>query len=99
MKNDTQSSGYIESPYAWTRLIVSLLLMTLGGSGMYSVTVVLPQIQAEFGISRSDASLPYTLTMMGFGLGGILMGRLSDRFGGVVPLAIGRASCRERGGR
>ncbi len=79
----------IESPYAWTRLLVSLLLMTIGGSGMYSVTVVLPQIQAEFGVSRSDASLPYTLTMIGFGLGGILMGRLSDRFGVIAPIVIG----------
>lgn len=79
----------IESPYAWTRLIVSLLLMTIGGSGMYSVTVVLPQIQAEFGVSRSDASLPYTLTMIGFGFGGILMGRLSDRFGVITPIVVG----------
>ncbi|PLC48180.1 MFS transporter [Pollutimonas subterranea] len=78
-----------ETPYAWVRLIVSLLLMTIGGSGMYSVTVVLPQIQAEFDVSRADASLPYTLTMVGFGLGGILMGRLSDRFGVVTPIVIG----------
>lgn len=56
---------------------------------MYSVTVVLPQIQAEFGVSRSDASLPYTLTMVGFGLGGILMGKLSDRFGVMMPIVVG----------
>jgi MFS family permease len=79
----------IESPYAWMRLAVSLLLMTIGGSGMYSVTVVLPAIQAEFGVARADASLPYTLTMIGFGLGGILMGRLADRFGVLVPVGIG----------
>ncbi|RTZ39220.1 MFS transporter [Candidimonas sp. SYP-B2681] len=78
-----------ESPYAWVRLVVSLLLMTIGGSGMYSVTVVLPQIQAEFDVSRSEASLPYTLTMIGFGLGGILMGRLSDRFGVIMPIIVG----------
>ena len=78
-----------DSAYAWTRLIVSLLLMTLGGSGMYSVTVVLPRIQAEFGVARADASLPYTLTMVGFGVGGILMGRLSDRFGVMVPVLLG----------
>jgi MFS family permease len=78
-----------DSPYAWTRLIVSLLLMTLGGSGMYSVTVVLPRIQAEFGVARADASLPYTLTMIGFGIGGILMGKLSDRFGVMVPVLLG----------
>jgi MFS family permease len=79
----------VESTYAWLRLATSLLLMTIGGSGMYSVTVVLPRIQAEFGIARADASLPYTLTMIGFGLGGILMGRLADRFGVVWPIALG----------
>jgi MFS family permease len=78
-----------ESPYAWMRLGVSLLLMTIGGSGMYSVTVVLPAIQAEFGVARADASLPYTLTMIGFGLGGIMMGRLADRFGVLLPVSIG----------
>ncbi|MDS1141624.1 MFS transporter [Pusillimonas sp. SM2304] len=91
MTTAAPSSQETETPYAWTRLIVSLLLMTIGGSGMYSVTVVLPQIQAEFDVSRSDASLPYTLTMLGFGLGGILMGRLSDRFGVLVPIVIGTA--------
>lgn len=56
---------------------------------MYSVTVVLPHIQEEFAVNRSMASLPYTLTMIGFGLGGILMGRLSDRFSVVVPIVVG----------
>ena len=75
--------------YAVTRLIASLVLMTIGNGGMYAATVVLPLVQAEFGIARSEASLPYTLTMIGFGLGGILMGRLSDRFGVMVPVILG----------
>jgi MFS family permease len=79
----------VESAYAWMRLMVSLALMTIGGAGMYSVTVVLPRIQAEFGVARADASLPYTLTMVGFGMGGILMGRLADRFGVMTPVLIG----------
>ena len=69
--------------------MVSLLLMTIGGAGMYSVTVVLPRVQADFAVDRADASLPYTLTMIGFGFGGILMGRLADRFGVMVPLMLG----------
>ena len=85
----TQIQADTESAYAWMRLLVSLALMTIGGAGMYSVTVVLPRIQAEFGVARADASLPYTLTMVGFGLGGILMGRLADRFGVMVPVMIG----------
>lgn len=78
-----------ESPYAWTRLFASLALMTISGVGMYAVAVALPAVQAEFGITRSAASLPYAATMIGFGLGGILMGRLSDRFGVMVPVLIG----------
>ena len=71
------------------RLVVTLLLSTIGGVGMWSVVVALPAVQAEFGVARADASLPYTLTMIGFGLTGILMGRLSDRFGIMVPVIVG----------
>jgi MFS family permease len=78
-----------ESPYAWLRLSASLALMTIGGVGMYSMAVALAQVQAEFSADRGGASLPYTLTMIGFGFGGILMGRLSDRFGVFVPVVIG----------
>ena len=78
-----------ESSYAWLRLSASLALMTIGGAGMYAMAVALAPVQAEFGASRGDASLPYTLTMIGFGIGGILMGKLADRFGVVVPVIIG----------
>ena len=78
-----------ESRYAWLRLWTTLALMTLGGAGMYAVTVALPAVQAEFGVGRSEASLPYTATMIGFGLGGIVMGRLADRFGVIVPVLLG----------
>ena len=74
------------------RLMVTLALMTVGSAGMYVVSVMLPAVQAEFGVARADASLPYTALMIGFGLGGILMGRLADRFGVMVPLLIGAAS-------
>ena len=89
MQASTANPRDIESPYAWARLCASLLLMTIGGSGVYTISVVLPRIQAEFGVTRGDASLPYTLSMIGFGLGGILMGRLSDRFGVMVPVMLG----------
>jgi MFS family permease len=49
----------------------------------------LPRIQAEFAVARGDASLPYTLAMIGFGLGGVMMGRLADRFGVMVPVMLG----------
>jgi MFS family permease len=80
-----------DSAYAWWRLVATLGLMTVGSSAMYVVAVVLPAVQAEFAVGRSEASVPYTLLMIGFGFGGILMGRLADRFGVTVPLFIGAA--------
>ena len=87
--SSTASLDLVDSSYAWTRLIVTIGLMTVGASGMYVVAVVLPAVQAEFGVARADASLPYTMLMIGFGVGGLLMGRLADRFGVMVPLLIG----------
>src|SRR3954464_15809445 len=79
----------VESRYAWLRLVISFVLMTIGGSGMYSVSVVLTHIQADFAADRGAASLPYTLTMIGFGVGGVMMGKVADRFGVLVPVMIG----------
>jgi len=79
----------VESAYAWARLFAALLLSAIGGVGMWSVIVALPAVQAEFGVARSAAALPYTVTMIAFGFGGILMGRLSDRFGIIVPVTGG----------
>ena len=80
-------AALIDSPYAWMRLAVVVLLSTIGGVGMWSVVVALPAVQAEFGVARADASLPFTLAMLGFGVGGIVMGRLADRFGVALPIA------------
>jgi MFS family permease len=86
------AASVAESSYAWVRLCASLAIMTVSGVGMYAAAVALPVIQAEFGLNRSEASFPYTITMIGFGLGGILMGRLADRFGVMVPVLIGAVS-------
>jgi MFS family permease len=86
------SEMLVESAYAWRRLAVSLALSTIGGVGLWSVVVVLPAVQAEFDVARGSASVPYTATMLGFALGGILMGRLADRFGIVLPLVVSSIS-------
>jgi MFS family permease len=84
---DAGTTAGIESRYAWFRLVIALLLSTIGAVGMWSVAVALPTIQAAFGVARGEASLPYTFAMLGFGVGGIVIGRLVDRFGIVLPLA------------
>ena len=89
MKQSEASPSAIDSPQAAWRLLTTLLLMLLGNSGMYVVSVVLPEVQAEFGVSRADASIPYTLSMLGFGIGGMWMGRWADRFGIARVAALG----------
>jgi len=77
----------IETSYSWIRLVVSIALSTLGCVGMWSLVVALPAVQADFNVPRADATLPYTLTTIGFMIGGIIVGRLADRFGILPPLA------------
>jgi len=88
-KRARHARGVVDSRYAWFRLSIALLLSTIGGVGMWSVVVALPSVQTAFGVARGDASLPYTLTMIGFGVSSIAMGRLSDRFGIMVPVILG----------
>ena len=56
---------------------------------MYVVAVVLPPVQAEFGVDRANASLPYTLMMICLGVGGMWTGKLADRFGITPVLWVG----------
>ena len=79
----------VDSRYAWMRLAATVALSTLGGVGLWSIVVVLPAVQQEFGTLRAGASLPYTLTTLGFAVGGVAMGRAADRFGVMVPVIFG----------
>ena len=85
-----------DSAAAWLRLAATILVATVGGVGMWSVVVALPVVQADFGVPRAEASLAFTLTMVGGATGGVVLGRLLDRAGilpvllvGAVLLAVG----------
>ena len=82
----------IDSRTAAWRLLVVVLLVTLGNSAMYVVSVVLPAVQAEFGIGRAGASLPYTLMMVCLGIGGLWTGLWADRWGIARVLWLGSAA-------
>jgi MFS family permease len=77
-----------DSRQAWVRLALALVIGSIGSVGMWSVVVVLPVVQAEFAATRGDVSLAFTLTMLGFGLGGVAAGKITDRFGIVVAIAL-----------
>ena len=85
----TAAEDPVDSAAAWWRLAAALLMSTLGGVGMWSYVVALPSVQLEFGIGRAAASSPYTATMIGFAIGGVVMGKLADRFGVFVPVTLG----------
>jgi MFS family permease len=78
-----------DSTQAWLRLAATVLLSTIGGVGMWSVVVALPAVQSEFAIPRAEATLPFTLAMLGFAAGGVAMGRLLDRVGILGPVSVG----------
>jgi len=77
-----------DSGQAWVRLGLALIIGSIGSVGMWSVVVVLPGVQAEFGATRGAVSLAFTLVMVGFGLGGVAAGRITDRFGIVLAVAL-----------
>ncbi|HEV7407492.1 MAG TPA: MFS transporter, partial [Bradyrhizobium sp.] len=81
-----------DSRQAWARLALAVLIGSIGSVGMWSVVVVLPVVQAEFAATRGAVSLAFTLTMLGFGLGGVLTGRITDRFGIVTAMALSIAT-------
>jgi MFS family permease len=78
----------IDGRAAWLRLAIAVVLSTIGGVGLWSAVVALPAVQAEFGTARADASLPYSMLTISFGFGGVLMGRLADRFGVAWPAGV-----------
>ncbi|MEP1962792.1 MFS transporter [Tateyamaria sp.] len=76
-----------DSAYSWTRLALTLAIATVANVGMWAIIVIMPAVQVEFGVGRAEASLPYTLTMVGFGIGNFVVGRAVDRWG-VTPVLI-----------
>jgi len=77
-----------DSRYSWTRLALTLCVGTVINAGMWAIIVIMPAVEAEFGGSRAMASLPYTLTMIGFATGNYAIGRAVDRFGITLSLIV-----------
>lgn len=76
-----------DSGYSWLRLAITLAIATVANVGMWAIIVIMPAVEAEFGVGRAEASLPYTLTMVGFAIGNFAVGRAVDRWG-VTPALI-----------
>ena len=70
-----------DSRYAWLRLGITLAIAIVANVGMWAIIVIMPAVEAEFGVNRAAASLPYTLTMIGFAIGNFAVGRAVDIWG------------------
>ena len=77
-----------DSRQAWIQLGIALLIGSIGAVGMWTVVVVLPVVQTEFSATRGAVSLATTMIFLGFGLGGVVTGRITDRFGIVTAIAL-----------
>ncbi len=77
-----------DSGQAWVRLALALVIGSIGSVGMWSVVVVLPVVQAEFSTTRGAVSLATTMIFIGFGAGGVVTGKVTDRFGIVTAIAL-----------
>jgi MFS family permease len=84
-----QAAIATDSPRAWTRLAIAVLVCAIGSVGMWSIVVVLPAVQSDFGIARATASIPYTLTMLSFAVGGVALGRVADVRGVATAIVTG----------
>ncbi|WP_371261228.1 MFS transporter [Bradyrhizobium sp. th.b2] len=78
-----------DSRRAWLRLAVAVAIGSLGSVGMWSVVVALPVVQTDFGATRGTASLAFTMVMLGFGIGQVVTGKISDRYGIVAAIGAG----------
>ena len=76
-----------DSSYSWLRLALSLAIAIVGNIGMWAVVVVLPAVQAEFGMDRAGSTYPYILSMLGFAAGNLVLGRVVDRWG-ITPVLV-----------
>ena len=68
--------------------MLGTLTAIIGTNGIWTVIIVLPAVQQEFGVDRSVASLPFSSTMIGFAVGNVLAGKVVDRFGLALPMAV-----------
>ena len=75
-----------DSTYAWWRLVASILIGTMACACTWTIVVILPMVQADFGTLRAGATVPFSAMMLGFGLGTVVLGRMADWLGIVRPL-------------
>ena len=70
-----------DSPYSWFRLVITLIIAVFANTGMWAVITIMPSLETDFSTARSLTSLPFTVNMIGFAVGNLVIGRIIDRTG------------------
>ena len=88
----------VETGASWTVATVALIILAIAYGGPLLSAIAMKPIAADLGTPRSAPALAASLSYVGAGLGGILMGWLSERLGlraivvfGAAMIALGMA--------
>lgn len=88
----------VETRASWVVAVIALIILAIAYGAPLMVAVALKPIAADLGTARSAPALAVSLSFLGAGLGGILMGWLTERLGvrrivmfGSVMIAAGMA--------
>ena len=81
-----------DSTHSWFRAFLLFILAVIGTVGMWSVVVFIPEIEKEFRVDRGTSSLLYAATMIGFGFGTVIIGKIFDKHGIKKPIVIASIS-------
>jgi len=86
------SVASIETRSSWIVATVSVVLLATSFGALWITAVGLKAIAADLGGARSAPSLASSLGWLGTAVGGVLMGRLADRYGIRWPVMFGALS-------
>lgn len=70
-----------EQRYGWVMVVVIFCFSILAFGGLSSIAVFIKPLTLEFGWTRAETSLGYTVTALSAALVGLLVGVIADRFG------------------
>lgn len=87
---DPAERASIESAASWWIAAVALVMASLSFGAISAVPVLLKPLAAEWGVGASPISLVHTSGMLGAALGGLVLGRVLDRYG-FFPIGIAAA--------
>jgi Sugar phosphate permease len=83
------ATAQTDSIYSWRRVFYSILIGIVTNASLWTSVTLMPSLQSEFDLSRTQASYPYITIMLGYLAGGPTLGRLTDRYGISRILLVG----------